>query len=137
MDFAGEPHGRAVRKYPESTGFDSCIGHAAGTSRFARGSTGSARRCCHHAGYRVQDPKRSDLSDLLHANHLRNLHGRLLRRSFMLVVVTKGTNHDVAAEHGEEQQRGTQHRRAQPADQVITLSPRSGLVDVAAWRAEP
>jgi hypothetical protein len=40
----------------------------------------------------------------------------------MLVVVAKSTNHDVAAEHGEEQQRGTQQRRAQPADRVITLS---------------
>jgi len=34
----------------------------------------------------------------------------------MLVVVAKSTNHDVAAEHCEEQQRGTQQRRAQPAD---------------------
>lgn len=85
-------------------------------------STSSARCCCHHAGYRIQDPKHCDLADLLHASHLRNLHGRLLRRGFLLVVVAKSTNHDVAAKHGEEQQRGTQQRRAQPADQMITLS---------------
>jgi hypothetical protein len=96
-------------------------GQHTGTSSLARRSTGSARRCCHHAGYCVQDPKHYDLADLLHASHLRNLHRRLHRRSFLLVVATKGTNHDVAAKHGKEQQRGTQQRRAQPADHMIIL----------------
>src|SRR5258708_21253737 len=79
-----------------------------------KGSAGSARRCCYHCGYRVQDPKRRDLSDLPRANRLRNLHGLLLRRRFLLAVVAKSADDDVAAEHEKEQQRGTRQRRTQP-----------------------
>ncbi len=89
-------------------------------------SAGSARRCCNqccrHVGYRVQDPERCDLDDLAQASHLRNLHWRLLRRSVVLIVVCKITDHDVAAARGEKQQRGTRQRRAQPADRLVIVS---------------
>ena len=93
--------------------------------------TGSARRCCYkcrrHVGYRTQDPERRDLCDLLQASLLCNLHRRLLRHSFALVIVAKATNHDVPAERDEEQQRGSRQRRAQPADRPATLPGRRRL----------
>jgi hypothetical protein len=116
-----------VRECPLQTVSDRPIGHATGTSPDWQ-PTGSARRCCYkcrrHVGYRTQDPERRDLCDLLQASLLRNLHRRLLRHSFVLVIVAKTTNHDVAAERDEEQQRGSRQRRAQPADRPTILPGR-------------
>ena len=54
-------------------------------------------------------------------------------------MVTKSTNRDVAAKHGEEQQRGTQQRRAEPADHSHyikqTAGARSMLPD--GWPVSP
>ena len=121
---AGQPPFSVVRECPPRTGSDSPIGHATGTSSGQR-PTGSARRCCEfhrHVGYRTQDSERHDLCDLLQASLRRNLHRRLLCRSFVLFIMAKATNHDVAAERDEEQQRGSRQRRAQPADRSLNVT---------------
>lgn len=90
-----------------------------GTRQPSRRSAGSAQHCCRHAGYGVQDCRHCDHHAHLQPAELRlNLHKRLLRRRFELVVI-QVTNCDVAAKHEKRQQRETRQRRAQPTDQPL------------------